>query len=264
MHTAKETKSFGNTFILAISLSMIFITAALLINFMLPNGKVIDEVEPVIVESSPVTIVDLCEENENELSAAFQEYFNEVSMQKYNSNIDDGLLLYRQPSAKAAVEWFYFQITGNKEVAKAILNEAEKNDIPLTLAFALAHAESNYNVLAVNNNSNETVDRGLFQLNNKSFPGLKEVEFFDPYISSKYGMSHLKFCMNTAGNEVSALAMYNAGTNRVRSNKTPQSTLNYVGKIITYQKMLDQLFSVQVKAYFDNPIDSGITIAYNK
>lgn len=264
MQSAKAQQNFSNTFIFAISLSIIFITAALLINFLLPNGTVIEEVETLIEESTPITIADLSEENEDELSAAFQEYFTEVSMNKYNSNLDDGLLLYRQPLARAAVEWFYFQITGNKEVTKAILDEAEKNDIPLSLAFALAHTESSFNAMAVNKNSNETIDRGLFQLNNKSFPGLKEEEFFDPYISSKYGMSHLKFCMTTAGNEISALAMYNAGTNRVRSNKTPQSTLNYVGKIITYQKMLDQLFSVQVTAYFDNPIDSGITIAYNK
>ena len=75
-------------------------------------------------------------------------------------------------------------------------------------------------------------------------------------------MSHLKFCLNTAGNEVSALAMYNAGTGRVRSNKTPQSTLNYVGKIMSYQKMLDQLFEEQVASYFETQITPGITVAY--
>ena len=91
---------------------------------------------------------------------------------------------------------------------------------------------------------------------------IKEADFFDPSISSKYGMTHLKFCLNTAGNEVSALAMYNAGTGRVRSNKTPQSTLNYVGKIISYQKMLDQLFSEQVSAYFETQLVPSISVAY--
>lgn len=265
MKTAKSTKSFTTTFVFTITFSVIFLTAALLIYFLLPNESKIEVVAEAEIEepSSPITIVDLCEENEDILSAAFQEYFTEVSLKRYKKNFDTGLELYRQPLSRSAVEWFYFQITGNKEVTKAILCEAEKNEIPLSLAFALAHTESNFNATAINKNTNESIDRGLFQLNNKSFPGLGEDEFFDPYVSSKYGMSHLRFCINTAGNEVSALAMYNAGTNRVRSNKTPQTTLNYVSKIMAYQKMLDQLFSEQVFAFFEPEQYTGITVAYN-
>lgn len=252
-----EANSFANTCFFATTLGVLLITAALLIYFLLPN-TVVEEVEPV----TPITIVDLSEETEEELSAAFQDYFAEVSLSKLTDDSDDGLTLYRQPLSRSAVEWFYFQITGNREVTQAIITEAEKNDIPLSLAFALAHTESNYNSNATNKNSNATIDRGLFQLNSNSFPGLTEADFFDPFVSSRYGMSHLKFCLNTAGNEVSALAMYNAGTGRVRSNKTPQSTLNYVGKIMAYQKMLDQLFSEQVSAYFENQLTPGIAVAY--
>ena len=247
--------SFSSVCFFCALMCVLLISAVLLINFMIPaSGK--DEFEPV-------TIADLSEENEEEFSAAFQDYFAEVSLVKLNGNSDDGLSLYRQPLSRNAVEWFYTQITGDKEVALAILSEAEKNDIPLALAFALAHTESNYNTRAVNKNSNATTDRGLFQLNSNSFPTLTEADFFDPYVSSKYGMSHLKFCLRSAGNEVSALAMYNAGTTRVRSNKTPQSTLNYVGKIMAYQKMLDQLFTEQVKVYFETQLVPGLTtVAY--
>ena len=56
--------------------------------------------------------------------------------------------------------------------------------------------------------------------------------------------------------------MYNAGTNRVRSNKTPLSTLNYIGKILAYQKMLEQLFEEQVTPYFENQISPNLTVAY--
>ena len=153
-------------------------------------------------------------------------------------------------------------IAGNEDVTHAILTEADKNDIPLSLAFALAYAESNYKVTAINRNKNESIDRGLFQLNDKSFPSLTEADFFDPYISAKYGMSHLRFCINTAGNEVAGLAMYNAGTNRVRTNKTPQSTLNYVNKILTYQDMLDKLFEEQVCPYFEPQFAAPIKVAY--
>lgn len=257
MQSKTQASVFANSCFFATTLAVLLLTSALLVYFLLPSKAE----EPEL--PAPITIVDLSEETEEELSAAFQDYFAEVTLSKLTDDTDDGLKLYRQPLSRSAVEWFYFQITGDRNVTQAILVEAEKNDISLSLAFALAHTESNYNAKATNRNSNSTIDRGLFQLNSNTFPALSEEDFFDPFVSSKYGMSHLKFCLSSAGNEVSALAMYNAGTGRVRSNKTPQSTLNYVGKIMSYQKMIDQLFNEQVAAYFENQLSTGITVAYN-
>ena len=257
MQVKTEKNSFSNTCFLAALLSILLIAASLSIYFFLP-----DTAEITVDTETIVTIADLTEENEEEFSAAFQDYLTEVSLNSLSNITDDGLTLYRQPLSRTAVEWFYTQITRNKNVTQAILTEADKNDIPLSLAFALAHTESNYNMNATNRNSNATIDRGLFQLNSNSFPALSEADFFDPFVSSKYGMQHLKFCLNTAGNEVSALAMYNAGTTRVRSNKTPQSTLNYIGQIISYQKMLDQLFADQVVICFETQLPPVNTIAY--
>ena len=93
-------------------------------------------------------------------------------------------------------------------------------------------------------------------------PALGETDFYDANISARYGLSHLKFCISAAGNEVSALAMYNAGTQRVRSNKTPLTTLNYIGKILTYQRMLEQLFEEQVTPYFEDQTTPVMTVAY--
>lgn len=256
MQNYSKGRSFSNICFLTVISSILLTASALLVYFLLPsqiNDKKVNE---------KITIADLNEENEEELSQAFQDYYTEVSLTRYNNKTDDGLILYRQQISRVAVEWFYLQITGNKEVTQAILSEAEKNNIPLSLAFALAYTESGYRTNAINKNTNLSIDRGLFQLNSNSFPELTEEDFFDPFVSAKYGMSHLKFCLNYAGNEVSALAMYNAGTNRVRSNKTPQSTLNYVGKIMSYQKMLDQLFSEQVTAYFETQLVPGISVAY--
>ena len=146
---------------------------------------------------------------------------------------------------------FYTSIVGDTDIALAILEYADKNSIPLSLAFSLAYAESRYCITAVNQNKNDSIDRGLFQLNNKSFPQLQEQEFFNPYISAKYGMSHLRFCIDTAGNEIAGLAMYNAGTTKVRSNKTPQVTLNYVSNIIGYREGLDALFNTQVAIFYN-------------
>ena len=187
-----------------------------------------------------------------------EEYFAEAGFKTeysddYSPEDDEGLALYRQPQSRPAVEWFYTHVTSNREVALAILENADKNDIPLSLAFSLAYVESRFKVDAVNSNSNRTIDRGLFQLNSSTFPKLSEKEFFDPKVSAKYGMSHLRYCMDIAGNEITALAMYNAGTSRVKQNKTPQHTLNYVAKISNYRGHLDNKFSTEVLAFYSNP-----------
>ena len=176
------------------------------------------------------------------------------------SKEDEGLKFYRNPEFKDSVEWFYNQITGNEFITDAILLYADKNEIPLSLAFSLAYSESSYNPRAINKNTNASIDRGLFQLNNNSFPDLIEEEYFDPYISAKYGLSHLRFCLDTAGNEVAALAMYNAGTRRVKNGETPQVTLNYVSKIMDYKEGLDDLFEFQSENWLDSKLFESIAL----
>ncbi len=252
-----EQSNFSSACIVTLFLCLSFFAGALAISILLPT-------ETVQPQELPAEIAEIPEDTSDDYISDFQDYFAEISLTQLSDDYDKGLTLYRQPLSRSAVEWFYYQICGNRNVTQAILTEAEKNDIPLSLAFALAHTESNFNSEAINKNKNASIDRGLFQLNNNSFPALTEADFFDPYISAKYGMSHLKFCLNTAGNQVSALAMYNAGTGAVRSNKTPQTTLNYVGKIMAYQKLLDQLFTEQVVAYYEPQIATGIAVAYTK
>jgi hypothetical protein len=46
--------------------------------------------------------------------------------------------------------------------------------------------------------------------------------------------------------------MYNAGTNRVRNNGTPQMTLNYVDKIFNYKEGLDALLYSELYDFTDN------------
>lgn len=258
MHCKTDEKRFVSTYCGYFAICCIFVALSLLIYFLLPSNQP----EQKVIAEIPVEVMQ--EPEEPEMSQAFQEYLADVTYDKLNNDIDSGLLLYRDVASRAAVEWFYSHITGSKEIAQAILSSADLNDIPISLAFSLAYVESRYNAKAIHNNSNNTVDRGLFQLNSNTFPGLTETDFYDPFISSKYGMSHLKFCLNTAGNSVSALAMYNAGTTRVRTNKTPQTTLNYVGSILTYQKMLDSLFEQEVASYYGIPLSNGFAVAYNK
>ena len=253
MQYKTETNRFANSCLASLVLGFMLTGLALSIYFCLPS--------PVAETLPQVAAFDTIQDIEDDFSEDLFDHLTEVSFEKINSDTDPGLELYRQSFSRGSVEKFYTCITRNKDVALAILSEADKNDIPLSLAFALAYTESRYNPKATNSNVNTTIDRGLFQLNSNSFPALTEADFFDPYISAKYGMAHLKFCLSSAGNEVSALAMYNAGTGRVRSNKTPQSTLNYVGKIITYQKMLESLFADEVEAYYETRLQPSITVA---
>jgi soluble lytic murein transglycosylase-like protein/Na+-transporting methylmalonyl-CoA/oxaloacetate decarboxylase gamma subunit len=163
---------------------------------------------------------------------------------------DAAFMLYRSHASKSAVEWFYTHLTGDSEVTLAILEYADKNDIPFSLAFSLAYAESRYKATAVHKNENNSVDRGLFQLNSNSFPNLSEADYFNPRTSARYGMEHLRLCFDTAGNEVSALAMYNAGATKVRNDNTPRRTLNYIADILAYRDALDNLFQKKVAAFF--------------
>jgi len=155
---------------------------------------------------------------------------------------DLGLLLYREPRSRKAVENFYTALTGNREISLAILRYADANEIPLPLAFALAWGESAFNPRAYNRNA-QSVDRGLFQLNSSTFPSLKVEQFYDPQINARFGLEHLRFCLNQAGSELVALAIYNAGVVKVRRG-TPYSTLNHIARILAYRDALKKDFQL--------------------
>jgi hypothetical protein len=154
---------------------------------------------------------------------------------------------YRNPSTKESTLGFFASLTHSENVARVILDSADKLGVKPSLAFALALEESDFKVDAVNTNK-DSVDRGLFQLNSKSYPRLTEREFYNPEINARYGITHLKSCLAQAGNEVAALAMYNAGNGRVERGATPQKTLNYVSRILAYEDNISSLFAAKVMA----------------
>ena len=230
----------------------LFIFASVPVLLFLPSDeKEVSAVEEVVLQE-PV----------EEAVAVSDDIFPDVDLNEYlesNKNRDDSILvLYRQPQSRAAVEWFFSHITNDRDIALAILDSADEFDIPVSLAFALAHTESSYKATAVHRNTNGSTDRGLFQLNNNSFPNLKEDDFYNPKISAYYGMSHLRFCLNTAGNEIAALAMYNAGTNKVRNNNTPQRTLNYISQIESYRGLLEEHFASEVLAFYNVDLSDSL------
>lgn len=246
---------FGVTCCKSVLFCSAILAAALAVHTALPVEKDIQEV----VDSEAALSFQFTDEN----TAHFDGLFDETgALTNASAKTDNALALYREPSSRPAVEWFYLHVTGNRETATAILEAADRNDVSPSLAFALAYVESRYKVNAVNRNTNASIDRGLFQLNDRSFPSLTEEEFFNPTISAKHGMAHLRYCMNVAGNEIAGLCMYNAGTVRVRSNSTPQMTLNYVGKILAYREKIEKLFHEEVLAYYEAGPLTGLTVAY--
>lgn len=168
------------------------------------------------------------------------EYRDAVLKERHRS--DPILALYRDQGAQEEVVAFFTAIVHSEKLARIILKRAEEYDVSPSLAAALSWEESKFNPRAVNRNA-ASIDRGLFQLNSKSFPKLAEKEFFDPDLNARYGIAHLRWCLDLAGTDVSALAMYNAGTTRVRSDSTPKKTLDYVARILQFKNGVDALFA---------------------
>lgn len=246
-NTKNKPNGFFSTFIFSLFFSLLFATSVFLIIFYFPKQEPIEYPKNIInIEQSKPQYKTLKEA----LDLKSQTKPQDFDIDDYKN--DRGLSLYRNSLSKKDVEIFYERVTNNSEVSNAILVNANKYSIPLSLAFALAYTESRYKPTAVNHNTNGSIDRGLFQLNSGSFPTLSEYEFFDPNISAKNGLSHLSFCLKNGGNTVTALAYYNAGHGKVKSNRTPQMTLSYINKIINYQKKLDEQFYNEVIVFYES------------
>lgn len=152
---------------------------------------------------------------------------------------------YQNSYTKASVVDFFTSLTKSEPVALAILDNAAKHGVPAGLAFAIAYEESRFDPSARNKNQN-SVDRGLFQLNSTTFPNMSEKQAFDPAYNAREGVNYFKRILETSGNEVSALAMYNAGRTRVSQKGAPVTTLEYISRILNYEKNIDRLFTAKV------------------
>jgi hypothetical protein len=173
-----------------------------------------------------------------------------LAAESFPSGEDKILRTYRDPASRDYVTVFFGNIVHSQELARTILANTDVFNIPPSLAFSLCWEESRFKVRAISQrNQNGSTDRGLFQLNDQSFPYLSEKDFFDPRINAHYGLSHLRWCLDTGGSLVAGLAMYNAGTNRVSSGGTPKMTLDYVSNILNTKQRIEALF----EEYRPNP-----------
>jgi hypothetical protein len=190
------------------------------------------------------TLVENAENNVEEAVLSFESQSTQYRSLVFSTEEASDCILeaYQNSVFRDKVIVFFGTIIGSNELAALILKEASERDISPAIVFALSWEESRFNQKAVNRNVNNSIDRGLFQLNSSSFPNLKEADFFDPKINTQNAMAHLRWCLDYANSEVAGLAMYNAGSNRVRNGATPKKTLDYVSRIMRASDKIEELF----------------------
>jgi len=149
---------------------------------------------------------------------------------------------------KKRIELDYFtELIGDEKIAKITLKYAAKYNIESTLFIALMKAESGFNPMAINYNLNNSIDRGLYQLNSKTFTHLEPHEFFNPEVNIENAAIFLSWCMQKSEkNIVKALAYYNAGIGSVTRKNVGESTLNYINNIINDKIIYDNDISKMI------------------
>ncbi|MGM0675108.1 MAG: lytic transglycosylase domain-containing protein [Spirochaetota bacterium] len=159
------------------------------------------------------------------------------------------LRLYREDVTHQVVVDFFRELTGSDEIALPMLYHADRNDLPVSLVFALAWVESRFSRNAINANS-DSIDRGLFQLNSKSFVRLSTDDFFHPEVNARHGTDYLRFCLDYGRDHRTAVAIYNAGLSRVRENSIPESTQKHVERVMAYKSSLERQFERYIRQRF--------------
>lgn len=179
---------------------------------------------------------------------------SELDLSKASSS---ALTLYRHPFTRDAVIDFFVHLTGSEEVALVCLYYSDKYHINPFLTFALVWTESRYSPSAVNFNPS-SVDRGLFQLNNRTFPELQSDDFYNIDTNVRHGIHHLIYCLNSSNyDEDKALAIYNAGLGRVLAGNIPASTKAYIRNINVYKDGLARKFKEYMAAFIQTETSTG-------
>jgi soluble lytic murein transglycosylase-like protein len=118
----------------------------------------------------------------------------------------------------------------NKNVDEELLNKIRRYckiyDVDFIFACAVINHESSFKNKAYNINYKKdengncyvvSVDRGLCQLNSRTYYFLKREQFYDVDTNLKYGIKHMKQVLDRCnGDEYNALSIYNSG--RINKN----------------------------------------------
>lgn len=131
---------------------------------------------------------------------------------------------------------FLERYNNNKNV-EIIFRRALEYNVPIPLAFGLAVQESSLRSGAYQSNKDGSIDRGLFQLNTKSYPFLTKAQMYDPEINAKYGMAHIKELYDKNGSYEQSLMDYNCGN----LNRINKGTVEHVLKILKEEEKINEM-----------------------
>jgi soluble lytic murein transglycosylase-like protein len=155
-------------------------------------------------------------------------------------NTGDALLaLYRHEQFRPLVIDYYANLTKDRVVALAILETCDELELDPSLAFAMAWNESRFNPKAVNFNASSS-DRGLFQLNSRTFSRLDRKTLFNPKANAQHGLAYYKMALERLGSEAKALGYYNSGIGLITERTLPRSTQAYVKRILEDRDRMDR------------------------
>lgn len=152
---------------------------------------------------------------------------------------EDALLaLYRNDRFKPLVVEYTTELTQSRTVALAVLETCDELNLDPALALAVAWNESQFNPQAIHNNP-DSQDRGLFQLNSKTFAKLSRAAVFNPKSNARQGLLYLKRALDKLGSETKALGYYNSGIGLVTQKPLPRSTKAYVQRVLEDRDRFD-------------------------
>ena len=122
-------------------------------------------------------------------------------------------------------------------IKKMIVEEAQRQGVPVELALAVAQHESGFNNIAVSKkNTDGSRDHGVFQLNDK-YHKLNNV--YDPAENIRYGIGMLKNGLErNNGNVAKTLSDYNAGPNAKGKNRRAGDS--YAKKVMALMPKFNQ------------------------
>jgi soluble lytic murein transglycosylase-like protein len=150
---------------------------------------------------------------------------------------------FAQGLLEDATRQFYLNLVGgNYRIVQAVYEYGE--GLNKDLIFAQMETESRFDPQAFNDNIDKetglvtSTDRGLFQLNSKSYPDLTIGEFFNIEINVRYGIAHIRGELEyNKGNTRRALWTYNAGRKGILDG-VPTRTVTYASDILARTKQI--------------------------
>lgn len=136
------------------------------------------------------------------------------------------------------IEYNYLINKYDKNTIDLILKYCNIEKIDCLLFISLIENESNFNPFAFNLNKNGSIDRGLCQLNNYSFPDFKKKEFYNIENNIKIGTNYFKWCIIKSGSIYNGLICYNGGIGNFKRKKIKIKTYKYAIKILLIREKL--------------------------